>query len=241
MKISRLAIYIAILLSVLYVGSELTGNMYAGKVLRACIIPFVIIFYVLEKRTKSKYFFVFLITFSLSFIMPLLKDITSNNLLFILANSLCVIGYLAMIFEIGTMIFQKISVKKLLTKYPLYIIVLVVLGALLAGSIINMPRSSIVWSRILIGNIYLAAIFTLLGFSFLNYIIRYSEKALTLFVASICMVFSEVLQIANYYIFSEPKLILMVIYLILQVAGFYLFIKQAFMLYPDDNEETVIN
>jgi len=238
MKISRLAIFIAILLSVFYVGSEFIGNRSMARITRACVIPFLIIYYVLEKRYKSKYFLVFLITFSISYVLPLLRNVAPNNMLFILANIMCIIGYLAMIFEISMMIFQNMSFKKLLVKYPLYIIVFVALGAILARNVINMPRESINNMQIVIGNIYIGAIFTLLGVSFLNYIIRYTKKALYLFIGSICLAFSEVLQIANFYMFNEPKLAVVMVYLILQIAGFYLFFKQAFIQYYNAEEIT---
>ena len=69
----------------------------------------------------------------------------------------------------------------------------------------------------------------LLSIALVNYISRDSKKAMNLLIGALCIVFSEVIQVAYFYV--SEKIILGVVYSVLLVLAFTLFYIQSSMSY----------
>ncbi|WAC02048.1 hypothetical protein N7U66_19975 [Lacinutrix neustonica] len=67
---------------------------------------------------------------------------------------------------------------------------------------------------------YNVCILLILSISLLNYLYHDSKRGLLLFLASVCIVFSEMVQVA--YIFVSADYLLNVVYALLLVTGFYI-------------------
>ncbi len=72
----------------------------------------------------------------------------------------------------------------------------------------------------------------LLTVTVINYMNRHTKKAMNLLVGAICIVFSEVIQVAYYYVSNEN--ILSVMYSVLLVFAFFFFYLQSGMSYAEE-------
>jgi len=94
--------------------------------------------------------------------------------------------------------------------------------------ILNEYVSGIELSLELLYNIFILSLLTV---SLLNYFYRDDKKAMILFLGSLCISFSEVIQIAYYYIVDRQ--LLNVTYSMLLILAFYLFYVQSKLEYEE--------
>ena len=83
--------------------------------------------------------------------------------------------------------------------------------------------------------VYNTVIMLLLTITLINYISRYTKKAMNLLLGALCIVFSEVIQVAYYYVSDQN--ILNVVYSILLVVAFAFFYIQSSLNYANSNSE----
>lgn len=229
MKKTTVVIAIALILSALYLGSAFLGYETLALKLRSAILPFVIYLYISKVKFKSRFFLAFLIVFGASELMGLWIDKIPNNYMFFIGNSLYIIGYLFLITEIISIMSKTITFKELLKKYPIYILVLLVTGGFLLQRLTSITKPESSHAEFLVSTIFSVTILVLLALSFINYIHNDTKKSLFIFIASLCLVFSEVIQISYFYLFTEQKTVLSIIYSILLFIAFYFYIRQAFI------------
>lgn len=194
---------------------------------RSLILPLATTFYFLKVEKRSVYFTLFLIIFSLSELIGLLIYSVPNNFIFYIGNLLCIVGYICLIIDILTQIKDSPDYKGFFLKYTIHIAVLVMFAVylvILLGEIMSPHLDRVEYT---VSMVYSTAIMALLTVSLLNFICNDSKKALILFLASMCIVFSEIVQIAYYYLSETYGLSL--IYSLLLVMAFYLFYKQGFL------------
>ena len=77
--------------------------------------------------------------------------------------------------------------------------------------------------------VYNTVVMLLLTITLINYISYDTKKAMNLLIGAICIVFSEVIQVAYFYITGEN--ILGIVYSVLYVIAFILFYLQSSMSY----------
>jgi hypothetical protein len=77
--------------------------------------------------------------------------------------------------------------------------------------------------------VYNIVIMLLLTMALVNYISRDSKKAMNLLIGSLCIVFSEVIQVAYFYV--SERIVFGVVYSVLLVLAFTLFYIQSSMSY----------
>lgn len=231
MRINKTAILLllTVILVFLYLYYLFVGDEVLATKFRSVALPFATLHYILNSKHKSTYFTCFLVSFSLSEIMGLWIDSMNGDYLFFIGNSLYIIAYWFLVLEIWSMISKSINFKQLLKKYTLHIIVLLVSSVYLLTKLFNIVQPGSTNKELVVSTFYFITILSVLAVSFLNYIESDTKKALLIFWASLCLVFSEVIQISYFYLFVEYKAILHISYSILLILAFGLFIYQAFI------------
>lgn len=216
MNRSNILIVVILLLCAASVVLELNQREVLSRVVKSCIVPTITILYFITVSKRSKYFVWFLLLFSFSDISSFaefyLKSDLSYDLYYTFGNLLYVAGYVFLLLEI----LKSVNVKDVLKNYAVHLIVLTVLNAYIIYVLMVIVNPYLSGSYLFyIETLYNVVILILLSASLINYLHNESKKALLLFIGSLFIVFSEVIQIAYYYI-SERSL--------LQVASTFLFV-----------------
>ena len=218
-----------------FIVLEINGNYELALNFNLLIAPLISVLYFLNVKDKSVFFSLFLICYSLPGIIIILID----NIAFIdlqqhtinrCGNGLYILSYLFLIVEIGKLICFKYAIKKL----KFYILILVALNnyfLYVLQNIINPNLNGVVDYYLELS--YNIVVITLLSIALINYFCRNNKKALFLFFGSLCIVFSEVIDIA--YIYVEQGINLNIISTTLIVIAFYFFYKQSSL--PDAKKE----
>ncbi|WP_148256150.1 hypothetical protein [Lacinutrix sp. 5H-3-7-4] len=116
------------------------------------------------------------------------------------------------------------SFTVLFQKFKLHIAVLTIFNGYLIYTLNQMilaDNSIEVYTfNFLLECLYNVCVLLILSFSLLNYLYHDTRRGLLLFLASVCIVFSEMIQVA--YIFVSSVYILNIAYSLLLIVGFFL-------------------
>lgn len=186
---------------------------------RALILPFFVCLYFIESERKSFYFATFLISCSLAELSKIFWDF-NYSLFSTVSNIGYIIGYSSLLFYMAKSINYSILFKKfqvpiiVLTVFNIYLIY-TLNQMILADETIKTYTFSFVLECF-----YNICVLLILSVSLLNYLYHDSKRSLLLFLASVCIVFSEMVQVA--YIFVSSAYVLSIVYSILLFTGFLL-------------------
>lgn len=186
---------------------------------RASILPFFVYLYFVESQTKSKYFGGFLIACSVAEILRVF--ISFDYDIFSKMSSLAYIfGYVNLIIYM----LRSMSLNILIEKFKIHMAVLIGFNLytifFLNKMILADPELEVYTFNFLIECAYNVCVLLILSLSLLNYLYHDSKRGLLLFLASVCIVFSEMLQVA--YVFVSADYFLNVVYALFLVIGFYI-------------------
>lgn len=225
MNKSKLLVGFAMLCFVLYFVFQLKESYYWSDVFRALIIPLVTLLYFLNIKNKSVYFSGFLVLYSVSELLTLIKPYLSINIDYFIGNALYISAYILLIYEI----LKSMSFGYVLKNYAVHLVVLTALSAYMVSVLLKITAPYITGKEFVIEFIYNLITLILLSVSLINFLYRDSKKALFMFFGSLCIVFSEMIQIAYFYISTNllMTVVLNLSYTALLVTSFCFFYSQA--------------
>ena len=129
-------------------------------------------------------------------------------------------------------VLKSIKLKSVISKFPAHIIILLVLNIYSVYLVSEIAVKSDYLSNMteyIIEIVYNIVVMLLLTVTLINYISRDSKKAMNLLLGALCIVFSEIMQVAYFYV--SDKNILNVTYSVLLIFAFCFFYIQAGMTY----------
>lgn len=219
MKINKYKAISAIL--VVLVLLTILGNVFQirklSEIAWISILPTLLVFYSMFKNKKDVFFIVFLIGFALSEIFKL-WFITSEFIYYNLSNFSIIIGYISLLI----FFFKGMNLKVLFKKFKFHILILSIFNVYILYTLNQMilhdPTLKIDTLSFFMEVVYNVLILMLLSVSLMYYLYNESKQALLLFLASVCIVFSEMIQVA--YVFISAEIFLRIGYLILMAIGF---------------------
>lgn len=221
MKITKLQCITSLLVIItcLFMVSVLFDLVKLSSYLRAFILSFLVYLYFTVSENKSKFFAIFLISSAFAEFIKAFSYFDVSVLPRI-SNIAYIFGYLNLLLYIA----KRINLKILMSKFKLPIFVLFIFNGYLIFTLNQMILADstikVYTLDFLIECLYNISILLLLSFSLINYLYHDSKKGLILFLASVCIVFSETVRVA--YVFVSSDYILSVIYSILLIIGFSL-------------------
>ncbi len=231
MKNTNILIFIIIAFCVAFAIFEINGQEYLSLACRSSIVPLFTLLYFINVRQRSKFFSLFLIFFSIAEISTTLEFFSYDwsqerlDLYYVAGNSLYIIAYIFLILEV----FKTINLRKVLKNYFIHVVVLLALNVYIIYVLITIvnPEFQIDSSEYLIGVefIYNIVMLLLLTVSLISYFYNDNKKTLLLFFGSVCIVFSEVIQIAYFYIADQD--LLNIAQTVLFVLAFFFFYFQS--------------
>lgn len=245
MQKSKILSGIIIVLTISFIGFQIFQQELMADFVRGLILPLLTVLYCTSGKSKSSYFFYFLLCYSISDFSRIFSyfayySTAVDNILYYGGNLLYIAAYIFLILEI----FKSFSLKSVIKRFPVHIIILLVLdiySVYLVSEIALKSDFLYTWLDYTIEILYNIVIMLLLTVALINYISRDSKKAMNLLLGSLCIVFSEVMQVAYFYV--SDKNILNVTYSVLLIFAFCFFYIQAGMSYSRNEtySKTAVN
>lgn len=233
MQKNKLLSGIIIVLTISFIGFQIFQLDLIGGIVRGLILPLLIVLYCISGKSKSNYFFYFLISYALAeftgvFAYFAYFSTFVNDLLYYGGNLSYITAYIFLILEV----LKSINIKSVINRFPVHLIILLVLDIYSVYLVSEIALKSEYLTTMLDYSIeifYNIVVMLLLTVTLVNYISRDSKKAMNLLIGSLCIVFSEVMQVAYFYV--SEKNVLNVTYSVLLIFAFCFFYIQAGMTY----------
>ncbi|WP_179317635.1 hypothetical protein [Winogradskyella undariae] len=191
---------------------------------------------------RSILFSWFLIVFTsaqiVSFIVWFTPKITleQTDYLYYIANMLCIVSYVLLIVKM----FIHFNIKAVFSQLAVPTMILVVLDIFCVTLISNTTENVFSYYEYILEFFYNAVIMLLLSIALINYMYRNNNKSMLFLIGAIFMVFSEVIQLAYFYIL-DINILGFVYSTFLVVAFSFFYIQSQYTVtdpvteYSDDN------
>jgi len=242
MRLTKTLLGFIIILAISFIGFQIFKMDEISMVVRSLILPLLAVLYYLKTKDTRSYFFYFLLCYSISEFFGIFTYVPNtpiivDQMMYYGGNGLNIIAYMFLILEV----LKSMELKKIWSDYPVHIFILLALDiySVILVSQVSVSSGYFVASmEYVIEILYNTVMMVLLTVTLINYISRDSKKAMNLLLGALCIVFSEVIQVAYYYV-SEQN-IFIVVYSILLVLAFGFFYIQSSMNYiKEKNYETI--
>ncbi|MCK0125536.1 hypothetical protein MWU76_14180 [Gelidibacter sp. F2691] len=207
--------------------------------LRVLLLILLTVLYCYQVKKRRFYFFAFLITFIIgeliNFSAYFIPTFSSYHIdyLYYLANSVYILAYVFLI----TQMLRTMNIVEIIKKFPFHILIMLVMGAFCVVIVTNTTLSRLSYTQYAMEFVYNAIIMVLLTVALINYLHKDDKKSINLLIGSICILFSEVIQLAYFYITNINVLnVLCSLFLVLAFVFFYL---QSRLDYQPQEEKSV--
>ncbi|WP_303318975.1 hypothetical protein Q4Q34_19555 [Flavivirga abyssicola] len=237
---SKVLVGCVLLVYVLFAINEFNGNDTLSFNLDCLITPLIALIYVIFVRRKNIFFLLFILCYSISDLMGIvifyISDGKEGNLKdfdYFVGNVLFIFAYVFLIIKIS----KSLNLFYVLKNFKIHLIVLTVLNIYLVY-VLQVILSINIGDGYYLEMAYNIVMLILLSVALLNYFYRDNKKSLYLFIGALCIVFSEVMQVAYFYI--AQRSLLNFISTTLTLVAFYFFYQQAKLLNVLNEEEKYI-
>ncbi|QDO95607.1 hypothetical protein FNB79_17060 [Formosa sediminum] len=226
MKKTYYLIIIIFLYSVFFFVLEMHNFPKIAAKVKAVVVPSICVFYIIDLNNKLLFFKIFLILFSITDLLIFTDAFIPINFKYYIGNTLYIVAYIILIYSVV----RRVDLSKILTEFKLTVGVLFLMNIYVLYALLNvdlvLESSPLIssMSSVILELIYNAVTFILFTVSFLNYLYKNNKESLYLFIGTLCVVFSEVIQFVTTYP-SNQKLLNTACYvlLVLGFSFFYLF------------------
>jgi hypothetical protein len=224
MIVNKIIKVILIVLSTCFVALEaLTYGMEAAGV-SSFMLVLLMFMYCRVTKNKQKLFFSFLIVFTISHVLGYLSwylpyDENAIDYSYYLSNLLYIISYGFLI----ALVIKEMNFKQILSQFSITIIILIILNVFCVTLVTDTARGALTLPEYTLEFMYNAVVMILLSVSLINYMHRDDNKSMLFLVGSIFLFFSEMMQLAYYYISYSTNLgAIYSTFLVLAFTFFYL-------------------
>lgn len=198
-----------------------------GAAISTIILILLILQYLVWTKRKNHYFTWFLILFTLGNIVGMVgtyfPDLHPNigDIVYYGANILFILAYLSLTLKVVS----QLALKTVFTKLSIPIFILLLLDIFCVSLVTATAVSSINFYDYALEYSYNAIVMILLSIALINYMYRNDTKSMMLLIGSMCIVFSEIIQLAYFYVIKEKTLGF--VYSFLLVVAFIFFYIQS--------------
>jgi hypothetical protein len=142
---------------------------------------------------------------------------------YLVGNILYILAYLMLTLRV----LELMNFKDAWAKFPYQLLLLFALDIFVVWVLIDLVRSTLVTDyAYIIELIYNLTVMILVSLALINYMQNDTKKSMNLLIGAICILFSEVIQIAYYYLSSLDKT-LNIAYSVFLVLAFVFFFIQS--------------
>ncbi|WP_400079433.1 hypothetical protein [Winogradskyella sp. R77965] len=178
-------------------------------------------------KNKSSFFMWFLGTFTIAQILGFISyfqilEEGQVDYLYFITNALYIVAYVFLIYRI----LKTLDMKKVFLEHSIPILILIALDVFCLAIFAETTENVLSSNQNNLEYAYNAVIMALLSVALINYMWRNDNKSMLFLLGSIFIVFSEIIQLAYYYILLEDNN-LGFIYSFFMVVAFILFYLQS--------------
>lgn len=179
-----------------------------GTVLGTIMLVLLSVLYNRITEDKSIYFQAFLVLFtighlfsSLGWYGPMIKE-GGIDYYYYGANILYITSYLMFVLKI----IKSINFREAYRDLAIPVVILLVLDVFCVIIVSDTTRGTLSFYEYILEFVYNSVIMLLLSLALINYLYRNDKKSMLFLIGSICIVFSEIIQLAYYYIIDDNYL-----------------------------------
>lgn len=227
MLVNKIYKIVLVLLGGVYILLQGFAKELEGAVLAAFSLLLLTIFYSKTTKYISKLFLSFLVIFTVAQIINAIYwflpavDNDKIDYLYYIINILFIIAYLLLIYKT----IKQLNLKVVFSELTIPIIVLVALDIFCVTIISSTTGETLTYQQYALEYTYNAVVMALLSFSLIDYMYRNNSKSMLFLVGCIFMTFSEIIQLAYFYILSDDNLGF--VYAFFLVIAFFFFYMQS--------------
>ena len=225
MLVNKILKVVLLLLGGVFIILQGLAYEVEGAAISSLMLLLLTVLYYRWTNNKSKYFFWFLVAFSIAHIISytayLLPEVPLDQIDYIYygANILFIFSYILLIIRI----LIQLDLKKVFYNLSIPIIILVVLDVFCVVIVSETTENVLSKGENYLEFVYNAVIMSLLSVALINYMHRNDNKSMLFLLASIFIVFFETIQLAYYYILEDHNLGFMYsIFMVVALLFFYL-------------------
>jgi hypothetical protein len=224
---------LVLMLYVLFIFFEFSDAYNMSILLDALVVPTIALTYILLVKKKNIFFLLFVICYSLSDILGVVthyllyfnftyeESLVYYDYDYFIGSVLYIMSYIFLLIRV----LSTISMKYIFKHFKIHLLVLMLLNVYLVYVLQIIVDSNLDSdSQFYIEFAYNTVMLLLLSSALLNYFYRDNKKSLYLFIGSLFVVFSEVLDVA--YIYIDQKSLLSIFSTTLVLAAFYFYYQQ---------------
>lgn len=207
MKINLLIKAMLLALGLTFIGLQAFQYEFAAAGVCALLMVSLTLFYKYNSRKVKKHFFYFLVAFSsaqlIGFIYWFLPvEWTKTYLVYYLANVLFIVSYIYLILYLT----DGINFKQVIKRFRGPAVILLALDVFCVYIVTDTAGAQFNVSEYILEFTYNGVIMILLSVALLNYLHNDSNKAMLFLIGAIFIVFSEIIQMAYFYILESNDL-----------------------------------
>jgi hypothetical protein len=208
MLVNRILKALLLLLGVTFVILQGLAFEVEGAAVSSAMLILLTLLYCKWTENKTKHFFWFIVTFTLAHVLSYASyyviDFREDQIdyFYFGANFLYILAYLFLI--IG--ILRGLDLKKVFSELSIPIFVLIILDIFCVYIVSGTTENVLEIYEYSLEFFYNTVVMTMLSVGLINYMYRNDNKSMLFLIGSICIVFSEIIQLAYFYILSHNDL-----------------------------------
>lgn len=194
---------LSITIAIAFITLQVLELEFYGAALKVLLFSELTLLYHIEVKEKSWFFRLFLYLFTMGvaidFIAWLLvfsDKFVFESLFYYSVNMLFITSYAVIIAKM----LSALNLKSVIKKLPIHILVLLILDVFSVIIVTETTEKVLNSAEYMLEFIYNSVVMILLSVALLNYIYRDDIKSMNMLLASILIVFSEIIQMAYFYI-----------------------------------------
>jgi hypothetical protein len=225
MLVNRILKVVLLLLGAVFVILQGFAFEVEGAAVSSVMLVLLTVLYCRWTENKTKYFFLFIVTFTVAHVLSYASYYVIEmgedqidffyygaNLLYILAYVFLIIGIL-----------RGLELKKVFSELSIPILILIILDIFCVYIVSGTTENILEVYEYALEFLYNAVVMALLSVGLINYMYRNDNKSMLFLIGSICIVFSEIIQLAYFYILTSNDLgFIYSLFLVLAFVLFYL-------------------
>lgn len=219
MIINKLLKIVLVILSVAFIILEVQQLVFYADIASTVLLLLFTFLYIRGKLSRRPYLLYFLITFTISEIISLganFVTLTTDSIdyNYYVGNFLYMLAYVFLILRCTI----TMNFKDIIKRFPVTIAILAILGVFCVTLITETAQNQLSTSEYVTEFLYNVVVMALVSIALINYMHKDDNKAMLFFIATMFIFFSEMIQLAYYYV--EDMVHLAAIYSVFLVLAF---------------------
>jgi len=233
MLVNKILKVVILLLGVIFIALQSLVYEIEGDAVSALMMVLLTWLYYRWTEKPSRYFFWFLIVFTIAHVISYISWYTPEvqigkiDYFYYIGNILQISAYIILIVKF----LRQLPLKTVFSQLTIPIIILVVLDAFCVSILSGTTENVLSYYENTLEYIYNTILMILLSVALINYMYRNDNKSMLFLVGSIFIVFSEIIQLAYFYILDDNNLGF--VYSLLLVAAFFFYYLQSQLDFTD--------